>query len=107
LLYNSPLGVSSPQSSLLDIQSATIERTEVLTNPDDMIKISLRIFEQLSESMDAICDNKGVQVTINTKPIWDGMHVLKSKGVKLRWITDITEENPSLKPRFSHIFYGV
>jgi hypothetical protein len=93
LLYNSPLGVSSPQSSLLDIQSATIERTEVLTNPDDMIKISLRIFEQLSESMDAICDNKGVQVTINTKPIWDGMHVLKSKGVKLRWITDITEEN--------------
>jgi hypothetical protein len=34
-----------------------------------------------------------VQVTINTKPIWDGMHVLKSKGVKLRWITDITEEN--------------
>jgi two-component system sensor histidine kinase VicK len=85
--------VSSPQSSIPDIQSATIERTEVLTNPEDMIKISLRIFEQLSESMDAICDNKGVQVTINTKPIWDGMHVLKSKGVKLRWITDITEEN--------------
>jgi two-component system, OmpR family, sensor histidine kinase VicK len=87
------LEVSSPQSSLPEIQSATIERTEVLTNPEDMIKISLRIFEQLSESMDAICDNKGVQVTINTKPIWDGMHVLKSRGVKLRWITDITEEN--------------
>jgi two-component system sensor histidine kinase VicK len=87
------LEVSSRRSSLPDIQPATIERTEVLTNPEDMIKISLRIFEQLSESMDAICDNKGVQVTINTKPIWDGMHVLKSSGVKLRWITDITKEN--------------
>jgi two-component system, OmpR family, sensor histidine kinase VicK len=80
-------------SSSADTHSKAIERTVVLTNPEDMIKISLRIFEQLSESMDAICDNKGVQVTINTKPIWDGMHVLKSRGVKLRWITDITEEN--------------
>lgn len=43
--------------------------------------------------MDAICDDKGVEVTINATPIWNGMNILKSKGVHLRWITNITSEN--------------
>lgn len=76
-----------------DTYANAIERTEVLRNPQDMIETTLRIYGKMSEYMNTVCDNNGVQVTINTKPIWDGMHVLKSKGVKLRWITDITEEN--------------
>lgn len=43
--------------------------------------------------MDAICDDKGVEVTINAVPIWNGMNLLKNKGVHLRWITNITSEN--------------
>src|SRR5918994_2600772 len=58
-----------------------------------MIKTSLRIYTQMSEYMNAICDDMGVQVTINTKPIWEGMHILKRRGVELRWITNITKEN--------------
>jgi hypothetical protein len=80
-------------SSSPDAQSEAIERTVVLTNPEDMIKTSLRIYSQINEYMNAISDDEGPQVAINTKPIWEGMHVLKSRGVKLRWITDITKEN--------------
>ena len=53
--------------------------------------------------MDAICDDKGVEVTINTKPIWEGMNVLKKRGVKLRWITDITKENLNWCKEFMRI----
>jgi hypothetical protein len=53
--------------------------------------------------MNAICDDKGVQVTINTKPIWEGMHILKRRRVKLRWITDITKENLDWCKEFTKI----
>jgi hypothetical protein len=89
-LFNYPsLEISSSPGA----HSEAIERTVVLTNPEDMIKTSLRIYTQMSEYMNAICDDMGVQVTINTKPIWEGMHILKRRGVRLRWITNITKEN--------------
>jgi hypothetical protein len=47
----------------------------------------------MSRYMYAICDDRGVQVTINTKPIWEALHDIKRRGVKLRWITDITAGN--------------
>jgi hypothetical protein len=75
-------------SSSTDTYSKAIERTDALRNPQDMIKTSLQIYTQMSEYMNAICDNKGVQVIINTKPIWEGMHDLKRKGFKLRWILE-------------------
>lgn len=68
-----------PSKSSLPNSSAVIERTEVLHNPEDMVKTSLWIYSQMSEYMDAICDDKGVEVTINTKPIWEGMNVLKKE----------------------------
>jgi two-component system, OmpR family, sensor histidine kinase VicK len=80
-------------SSSPDTYANAIERTEVLRNPQDMIETTLRIYGKMSEYMNAICDDKGAQVAINTKPIWEGMHVLKRRGVKLRWITDINKEN--------------
>jgi two-component system, OmpR family, sensor histidine kinase VicK len=92
-----------PSKSSLPNFSAVIERTEVLHNPEDMVKTSLWIYSQMSVYMDAICDDKGVEVTINTKPIWEGMNVLKKRGVKLRWITDITKENLNWCKEFMRI----
>jgi hypothetical protein len=79
-LFNYP---TLEMSSSPDAHSEAIERTVVLTNPEDMIKTSLRIYTQTSEYMNTICDDKGAQVTIDTKPIWEGMHVLKRRGVNL------------------------
>jgi hypothetical protein len=71
----------------------TKERTTVLHKPKEMINASLHVYSHISEYMDAICDDRGVEVTIHTKAIWNGMELLKSKGVRLRWITDITKDN--------------
>jgi hypothetical protein len=80
-------------SSSPDTYANAIERTEVLRNPQDMIETTLRIYGQISEYMNTVCDNNGVQVTIKTAPVWEGICALKYRGVMLRWITDITEEN--------------
>jgi hypothetical protein len=69
------------------------EKTTVLHNPAKMIDVSLQIYSQITEYMDAICDDSGVEVTIKATPIWNGMNDLKNKGVRLRWITNITQDN--------------
>jgi hypothetical protein len=60
-----------------------------------MISATVEIFSKLKKSTDICTYSKGVYLTINTKPIWEGYVKLKDRGVKLRWITDITKENLS------------
>jgi two-component system sensor histidine kinase VicK len=86
------LVISSSQSSPPN-SSAAIERKEVLRNPEDMINATVENFSRLKKSIDTCCDENGVVVTIKTKPIWEGYVALKSKGIKLRWISEITKEN--------------
>ena len=69
------------------------EKTRALHNPEKMIDISLQIYSRIAEYMDTICDERGVEVTIQATPIWNGMNDLKNKGVHLRWITNITQDN--------------
>jgi hypothetical protein len=38
-------------------------------------------------------DENGVVATIKTKPIREGYATLKNKGIKMRWISEITKEN--------------
>jgi two-component system, OmpR family, sensor histidine kinase VicK len=94
LLYNSFLEVSSSQSSL-ETQSGTIERTEILRNHEDMVNTTVEDFLKLKKSIDICTYGKGVYLTINTKPIWEGYVKAKQRGARLRWITDITKENLS------------
>jgi two-component system, OmpR family, sensor histidine kinase VicK len=95
LLYNSFLEVSPPRSSLLDTQSETIERTEILRNHEDMVNTTVEDFSKLKKCIDICTYGKGVYLTINTKPIWEGYVKVKQRGARLRWITDITKENLS------------
>lgn len=84
--------ISSSQSSRPN-SSGAIERTEVLRNPEDMIYATVENFSSLKKSIDTCCDENGVVVTIKTKPIWEGYAALKNKGIKMRWISEITKEN--------------
>jgi len=72
---------------------AIAEETIVLYNPVEMVNTALQHFSQIMECMDTCCDDKGAAVTIDALPIWNGINDLIKKGVKLRWITDITKEN--------------
>jgi two-component system, OmpR family, sensor histidine kinase VicK len=89
------LEISSQLSSPPNTQSTAIERTEILRKSEDMVTVTVEDFSKLKKSMDICTYGKGVYLTINTKPIWEGYTKLKDRGVKLRWITDITKENLS------------
>jgi two-component system, OmpR family, sensor histidine kinase VicK len=82
-------------SSSPDTHSEVIEKTEILRNPEDMISATVEIFSKAKKSIDICTYGKGVYLTINTKPIWNGYVKVKQRGAKLRWITDITKENLS------------
>lgn len=69
------------------------ERTKVFRQPERMISTTLRVYSRITSQMDAVCDEKGIEIVINTKPIWNGFNILYNKGVKLRCITNITKEN--------------
>lgn len=84
--------ISSSQSSPPN-SSGAIERTEVLRNPEDMIYATVENFSRLKKSIDTCCDENGVVATIKTKPTWEGYAALKNKGIKMRWISEITKEN--------------
>jgi hypothetical protein len=55
----------------------------------------VEIFSKSKKSIDICTYGKGVYLTINTKPIWEGYVKVKQRGAKLRWITDMTKENLS------------
>ncbi|MDQ6722700.1 MAG: hypothetical protein M3Z01_00315, partial [Thermoproteota archaeon] len=80
----------SPPEPLTDYVG---ERTIVLYEPKEMINAVLENFSHLRKTMCICCDNDGFAVTINAKPIWEGIIALKNRGAKIRWISDITEEN--------------
>ena len=58
-----------------------------------MIYATVKNFSHLKKSIDTCCDENGVVATIKTKPIWEGYAALKNKGIKMRWISEITKEN--------------
>jgi two-component system, OmpR family, sensor histidine kinase VicK len=89
-LFNYP---TLETSSSADTRSEAIERTEVLRNPQDMINATVENFSHLKKTIDTCCDSNGVIATINVKPIWEGYVALKNRGIRMRWISEITKEN--------------
>jgi two-component system sensor histidine kinase VicK len=80
-------------SSSPDTHSKAIERTEVLRTPQDMINATVENFSFLKKTIDTCCDGNGVIATIKVKPIWEGYVALKNRGIKMRWISEITKAN--------------
>ncbi len=73
--------------------SSGIERTEVIKNPEDMVRVTTEDFSKIKNRMDICCDFDGIRVTFEVKPIWNAYCALKGRGIRLRWITEVTKEN--------------
>jgi hypothetical protein len=73
--------------------SVGIERTEVIKNPEDMVRITTKDFSKIKKRIDICCDVEGIRVTFEVKPIWNSYCELKDRGIRLRWITEVTKEN--------------
>jgi len=71
------------------------EITEVLYGNEDIIKKTLETFSWIQRSLEGCVDHTEVRMHVTTQPIWDGLNQLKERGVKLRMVTEITNDNIS------------
>jgi two-component system, OmpR family, sensor histidine kinase VicK len=69
-------------------------KTEVLYGNDIIIKKTLETFSWIKKG-DAVIDSDGPSINILYEPIWSGLLSLKKRGVKMRWVTEVTPDNIS------------
>ena len=69
-----------------------VEKTEILYGSDKIVKRTIDDFHLIKERFDNCTDSTGPSVFFNT-PIWKEFVNLKNRGIKLRFITEITKDN--------------
>jgi len=69
------------------------EITEVLYGNKNIIKKTLEAFSWIERTLEGCIDHTELAMHVNTQLIWDGLNQLKEKGVKLRLVTEITNDN--------------
>jgi signal transduction histidine kinase len=69
-----------------------VEKTEILYGSDKIVKRAVDDFNKIQERFDNCTDSTGPSVFYNT-PIWVEFVNLKNRGIKLRFITEITKDN--------------
>ena len=70
-----------------------IEKTEILYGSDNITKRAIDDFHKIQERFDNCTDSTGPSVFFNSTPIWKEFVALKNRGIKLRFITEITKDN--------------
>ncbi len=70
------------------------ERTEILSDSDNITKRTINDFHNIQQQFDNCTDSTGPSVFFNT-PIRNEFINLKNRGIKLRFITEITIDNVS------------
>ncbi|MGN6559828.1 MAG: hypothetical protein ACTHJ2_04810, partial [Candidatus Nitrosocosmicus sp.] len=68
------------------------ERTELLYDSDNITKRTINDFRNIRQQLDNCTDSTGPSVFFNT-PIRNEFINLKNRGIKLRFITEITKDN--------------
>jgi len=79
------------------------EITEVLYGNENIIKKTLETFSWIRRSLEGCVDHTEVRMHVTTEPIWNGLNQLKEKGVKLRVVTEITDDNISYAKKMMQI----
>jgi two-component system sensor histidine kinase VicK len=69
------------------------EITKVLHEPEDIIKSAIKLFNDVRERIDVCADHTSPSSHYMVKPIWHAIKQLKNKGIKTRFITEVTDKN--------------
>jgi two-component system, OmpR family, sensor histidine kinase VicK len=71
------------------------EKTEVLYNREDMFRLALDDFSNVKETAYICGDHNGPSMFVPIEPIWLLFKKLAKRGVRVRFLTEITSENIS------------
>ena len=69
------------------------EKIEVLHGAENIIDRTLRDLVDVKQTFDNCTDYTGPSVFLAYQPVWDACIALKQKGIRLRFITEITKDN--------------
>jgi hypothetical protein len=69
------------------------ERTETIYGAENTVPVSLECFARVKERHDSCGDDTLPSVIVMTEPIKNAYIELLRRGIKTRFITEITEEN--------------
>ncbi len=78
------------------------EKTEILYGVDNIVKRAIGDFHKIRERLDNCIDSTGPSVFFKT-PIWKDFIELKNRGIKLRFITEITKDNLDYSKELSKV----
>jgi two-component system sensor histidine kinase VicK len=78
-----------------DDTSNANEKIEVLYGAENIVNRTLQDLVNVKKTFDNCTDYTGPSVFLAYQPMWDACITLKQKGVRLRFITEITKDNIS------------
>jgi two-component system sensor histidine kinase VicK len=71
------------------------EKTEVLTNPEDIDRMIHQTFSNISQNYSTCIDASGPSVVMSIESMKKRLIVAHARGVKIRFVTEITTDNLS------------
>jgi signal transduction histidine kinase len=69
------------------------EKTEIIYGSENTVGKGLDFLSEAKETFDNCVDYAGPSALVETKAMWEGVVKLKKRGVRIRFITEITKEN--------------
>jgi hypothetical protein len=83
------------ERKIMEMESGIMlpERTEIITGADNIARLTIESVPHVMEQLDNCLDSNTPASFIEVPPVWDSFKQLKKKGVRLRFITEITKDN--------------
>jgi hypothetical protein len=83
------------ERKIMEIESGIMlpERTEIITGADNIARLTIDSVPHVMEQLDNCLDSNTPASFIEVPPVWNVFKQLKKKGVRLRFITEITKDN--------------
>jgi signal transduction histidine kinase len=79
------------------------ERTTVLYDPKDIVNSAIEMLCSVKDKIDICADHNAPSSHVELRPVWNAFSELRSKNVKVRFITEITKENISYSKQLMKI----
>jgi hypothetical protein len=78
-------------------------KSEILYGADNIVKRTIQDFHTIKERLDNCIDSTGPYVFFKAPIVWKELVGLRSRGVKLRFITEITKDNINYSKELSKV----
>jgi two-component system, OmpR family, sensor histidine kinase VicK len=76
-----------------------VEKSEIIEGTEDVINKLIEGFSEIRETFDNCIDSSCPSAYVSTSTVWDRCVGLNQRGVKLRFITEISKENSLIVKR--------